>query len=148
MIKLERICGACDKVILEENPKYPNLCDECAEKQEHLIKIRERLLRLNSNKYFIKEGDKSVICPYCGSRAKIFGNTVKMIQCDYCGLFARKIDENHEYKLYFMIDGQWTMFHYERDLEYGSVWEMFDKIDKEREQQKSIKLDHLEKLKN
>lgn len=148
MIKLVRICGACEKEIVQGNGLYPHLCDECAEKQAHLELIRTRISNLESNfKPFIHEGRPHVKCPVCGSRAEVFGGTVKMIQCEFCGMFARRIDEIHHFKIYFYENEEWVEFHYERDVTWGSVWDIFEKIDQERKKQESIILDYKERLK-
>lgn len=144
------ICAACDSIISGEwNPHYPHLCASCAEKQAHLELIRERITRLETDlKPFLWYGKYHVRCPYCGSRAKLTGSTVRMIQCDYCGLFARRIDDSKHFKMYFMVDGNWEEFHYERDVTWGSVWDLFEKIEAKRKETQSNLLDYQQRLKN
>lgn len=49
--------------------------------------------------------------------------------------------------MWFMIDGKWEEFQYERDVTWGSVWDMFDKIDAKRKEEQSNLLDYQERLK-
>lgn len=145
---LKHICAVCGNEIVQENGHYPHLCASCAEKQAHLELIRDRLQRLETYlKPFLWCGEHHVRCPYCGSRAKLTGSTVRMIQCDFCGLFARRIDDSKHFKMWFMVDGKWEEFHYERDVTWGSVWDLFEKIDTERKETQSNLLDYQERLK-
>lgn len=146
--KLIRVCAACENEIIQENGRYPHLCDDCAEKQAHLELIRDRLHRLETDlKPFLWHGENHVRCPYCGSRAKLIGSSVKMIQCRFCGLFARRIDVSTHFKMWFMVDGKWEEFHYERDVTWGSVWEIFEEIDAKRKETESNLLDYQKRLK-
>lgn len=146
---LIRICASCGADITEENSYYPQLCSECAEKQAHLELIRERVKKLEEKiTPFLWRGRRTVRCPYCGSRAELLGNSVLMIKCDFCGLFARRVSYNFPFKLYFMIDNKWELFHYERDVTFGSVWEIFEKIDNERIKTQSKILDYQKRLKD
>lgn len=145
---LKRICAACGNDIVQENGHYPHLCNDCVEKQTHLELIRDRLQRLETDlKPFLWYGEYHVRCPYCGSRARLWGSKVRMIQCSFCGLFARRIDDSKHFKLWFMVEGKWEEFHYERDVTWGSVWDMFEKIDAKRKEEQSNLLDYQERLK-
>ena len=73
---------------------------------------------------------------------------MRMIQCDYCGLFARRIDDSKHFKLFFIVDGNWEEFHYERDVTWGSVWDLFERIDAKRKETQSNLLDYQQRLKN
>lgn len=146
--KLKRVCAVCDNEITQENEDYPHLCNNCAERQAQLELIRNRLHLLEINlKPFLWYGESHVRCPYCGSRARLMGSTVKMIQCSFCGLFARRIDESKHFKLFFIVDGEWEEFHYEHDVTWGSVWELFEKIDTKQKETESNLLDHQKTLK-
>jgi len=143
---LKQICAACGEEIVGLRDRYDNLCDKCADKQDKIMEVRRRVAVLKNGWNFrIKNGEKVVRCPYCGSNAELSGSTVKIVSCRFCGCLATNYIAENPIKIYIRKGGDLIPFDYQHDVTHGTVFEFFEKMDASNEQ--SNILDNKEKLK-